>query len=217
MNLVQELEKTAQGFAESAPEEVKLEMQKAHDELVKNKVGQKALRNGNSFPQFKLFNQSGEFRSLDDLLEKNKFLVISFYRGGWCPYCNLELRALQEKRSEFSKLDAGLVAITPEKADNSLTTAEKNDLSFDVLSDLDSKLGKELGLSFELPENLKPIYQKFGINIPEHNGKDNFTLPVPATYLIDQYRNIHYSFVDIDYKVRANPDEILAKLKELNQ
>lgn len=215
MNLTEELKKTAEGFKARAPEEVQVQMQLAHDELVKQKIIDGARGVGSKFPGFNLLNQKNESREFQDLFEDNNFLVISFYRGGWCPYCNLELRALQSRKEEFKNLGASLVAVTPEKPDHSLSTSEKNELDFEVLSDIDSALSKDLGISFELPENLKPIYAQFGINIPEHNGENNFTLPVPATYLLDRQGEIHYAFLDIDYTVRANPDEVIEKLKEL--
>jgi peroxiredoxin len=215
MNLTIELEKTLNGFKEKAPLEVQGEMQKAYEELVLNKVGNNSLDVNDNFPDFELVNQNNSLTSLNDLIGESRYLLISFYRGGWCPYCNLELRALQEKLPEFNNLDINLVAITPEKPDESLSTAEKNELSFSVLSDIDSELAKEIGISFELPGNLKPIYEKFGIDIPKHNGKNNFTLPVPATYLIDKNKKVLFSFKDVDYTVRLNPEDIIKELNKL--
>lgn len=192
-------------------------MQKAHDELVNKKIGLEAKRTGDKFPGFNLKNHEGDAKKLDSLFEENKFLVVSFYRGGWCPYCNIQLKALQEKLSEFKELSAGLVTITPETPDNSLSTAQKNEIAFDILSDVDSSLAKELGISFELPENLRPLYTQFGIDIPKHNGKNNYTLPIPATYLIDRDGTILFDFLNLNYTVRSNPEDIVNKLKTLNQ
>jgi len=216
MNLQEELSKAVEGFKSKAPEEVKEQMQKATEELEKNQILSQAKRTGDKFPNFELNNQNFAPKSLKEYFNENKFLIISFYRGGWCPYCNLELKALESNLRDFKALGAHLIAITPETPDNSLNTSEKNLLSFDVLSDNESVLSKELGISFELPENLKPIYNNFGIDIPAHNGKNNFTLPVPATYIIDQEGNIFYDFLDIDYTKRSNPDIIIEKLKQLN-
>ena len=191
-------------------------MQAAHDELVRQKIVSGALRTGDLFPSFSLVNQKNESRTIEDLFGESSFLVISFYRGGWCPYCNLELKALQTKSKDLKSLNTLLVAISPERPDHSLTTAEKNSLAFEVLSDEGSQLSKQLGISFELPESLKPIYAEFGINIPEHNGKDNFTLPVPASYIVDRKRQILYDYIDIDYRVRADPEEIVTRLKKLS-
>ncbi len=213
MNLTKELKEKAEGFNKQAPKNIVMEMQKAYEELVAKKIGVNSITEGDKFPEFELFNQNKEKVGLSDLLVNKKFLVISFYRGGWCPYCNLELRALQSKLKDFEELGAGLVAITSEMPGQSLSTAEKNELEFEVLSDLNSLLAEKVGLSFELPENLKPIYIDFGINIPEHNGENNFTLPIPATFIINCKREVIYSFKDLDYKVRLDPDEILEKLK----
>jgi peroxiredoxin len=216
MNLTDELNKLTEEFKARAPEAVQVEMKKAHNELMAKKITATALQENQVFPVFELKNQNNKKIKSEVYFKDNNFLVISFYRGGWCPFCNLELRALQGEQEEFYKLGATLVAITPELPDKSLSTAEKNALDFDVLSDENSVLASQVGISFELPENLKPTYKKFGIDLPEHNGYNNYTLPVPATYLIDREGKIHYSFVELDYKLRANPDEIIEKLKGLN-
>jgi peroxiredoxin len=215
MNLTVELEKTLNDFKEQAPQKVQNEMQKAYEELSRKKVGSDSLSINDTFPDFELINQNNSKVTLDELLKESNYLLITFYRGGWCPYCNLELRALQEKLPELNVLGTNLVAITPERPDQSLSTAEKNELNFSVLSDINSELSSKIGISFELPENLKPIYYKFGIDIPKHNGDNNFTLPVPATYLIDKKKNVLLSFKDVDYTVRLNPEDIINQLEKL--
>jgi len=212
MNLTEELRKASKGFKEKAPQEVKNEMLKAHEEIVAKKIGNESIAVNDIFPDFELSNQTNKKITLTQLLKEKKFLIISFYRGGWCPYCNLELRALQEKKSEFDSLGAGLVAITPEKPDQSLSTSEKNNLSFEVLSDDQSELAQKIGISFELPENLKPIYEKFGIDIPKHNGENNFTLPIPATFLVGTDKKILYAFKELDYTLRLDLEEIIKKI-----
>lgn len=217
MHLTQELENKAKDFKNTAPKEVQEQMQKAHDQLVAKKITAEAINAGDKFPEFDLFNQKNEKRTLGQVFGDNKFLVISFYRGGWCPYCNLELKALEDKRNDFLELGASLVAVSPERPDSSISTSEKNNLEFEVLSDINSELSKKIGISFELPENLKPIYSQFGIDIPAHNGENDYTLPVAATFILSKDREIHLAFLDLDYKVRLDPDKVVSKLKEIQK
>lgn len=136
---------------------------------------------------------------------------------GWCPYCNIELRALQAALPEISAHEATLVAVSPETPDQSLSTAEKNSLEFSVLSDLGNRVAREYGLVFTLPESLRPVYADFGIDIPTRNGDDSFDLPVPATYVIDQNGNVRFAFVNADYRQRAEPSDILSSLSKLDR
>jgi len=200
-------------FKKDSPEAVQLEMGKAHKELVLKEIGKDALKVGDKFPDFKLKNIKSEYKSFDEMFNGGaEHLIISFYRGGWCPYCNLELNALQDNLNNFREAGANLVAITSETPDNSLETAEKNNLDFEILTDEGSKLSKDLNIAFELPENLKPIYEKFGLDIVKHNG--DFTLQVPATVIVNKEGVILYSFVDVDYTVRLDPSEILNFLRK---
>lgn len=212
MSLTKELNNFREEFLKTAPKEVISEMNKAQEELLKNEVGKKALGTGDTFPDFTLNNSLGKEVSFKDLISQNKYLIISFYRGGWCPYCNLELKALQNELETFKSLGAELVAITPEKPDHSLTTSEKNDLSFQVLSDVGSTLAQKLNISFELPENLKPLYAQFGIEVDKRNG--DFSLPIPSTFIVSHEGEIIFRFLDLDYTKRLDPKEIVRFLSE---
>lgn len=171
------------------------------------KVGEKA-------PEFSLPNHLGEERTLTGLLAEST-LVISFYRGGWCPYCNLELAALQRALPEIEALGARLVAISPETPDHSLSTREKQGLAFDVLFDKGNVVAETYGLVFTLPEELRSIYEKLGIDIPAYNGDTSFRLPIPATFVIDRDGTIVYAFADADYTKRLEPSEIINALRNI--
>jgi peroxiredoxin len=145
---------------------------------------------------------------------ENGPLVISFYRGGWCPYCNFELRALQQILPELKELGANLVAITPETPDNSLTTPEKNEVAFDILTDYDNNYARELGLVFKMPKDLQEVYGSFGIDVEAHNENPNFELPMPATLVVGANREVLYAFVSEDYTKRADTTAILEILKQ---
>ena len=215
MNLTQELNAFKAKFKANQPEKIKSVMATATTDLIESKLAEKSLGKGDKIPDFSLPNAVGEEVSLNSLLAKGA-AVISFYRGGWCPYCNMELRALQQALPEIEAKGASLVAISPETPDASLSTKEKNELSFEVLSDRNNQLAKKLGLVFTLPESLRPIYKNFGIDIPAHNGEDTFELPLPATYVVAADGTVIYSFAHADYTKRLDPAEIINALDNLN-
>ncbi|MGQ3353975.1 MAG: peroxiredoxin-like family protein [Phreatobacter sp.] len=141
-------------------------------------------------------------------------VVATFYRGGWCPYCNLELRAYQAILGDIRAAGAELVAVSPELPDHSLSTAEKNDLSFTVLSDVGGALATALGIRFPLSDAVRPFYEKAGHALPERNGDGAWTLPLPATFIIDRGGVIGAAFVEVDYRRRPDPAAVLAALQD---
>jgi peroxiredoxin len=153
---------------------------------------------------------------LGDSLAKGP-VELSFYRGGWCPYCNLELRALQKALREITRLGAQLVAVSPQTPDESLSTAEKNQLGFTVLSEVGSMTAKAYGIAFDLAEELRPLYTPFGHALLSKNGDDSWVLPIAATDVIDSDGTVALAFVDVDYRNRLEPAEIIAALQRLSQ
>lgn len=182
--------------------------------LVAAGIAEKSIKQGSNFPDFDLPNADNATRSLKTLLSKGP-LVVSFYRGAWCPYCNLEINALQSRLPDITAAGGQLVAISPQTPDKSVDQVSNSKLTFEVLSDIDNKLAKECGLVFTLPESLRPIYSAWEIDIPDHNGNDSFELPIPATYIIDTDGKIHYVFAEMDYTKRLEPDIIIEQLKRL--
>lgn len=213
MSLTKDLHEFKQGFLSKAPQEAQNEMMKAQKDLLEKKVGESAIKVGETFPKFELQNAKNETKKFDDLFGDKNFLIVSFYRGGWCPYCNIELKALQDNITNFHSAGANLIAISPESPDNSMTTKEKNEVKFEILTDKNSKLAKEINMAFELPENLKPLYDSFGIDVAKHNDGD-FNLPLPATFILNKAGEVLYRFIDLDYTVRLDPQEILDFLKK---
>lgn len=196
------------------PGEVQAIMRQATAELEASGIENRALKSGDTIPDFNLPNQHGEPRRLSDYLVDSP-VVLNIYRGGWCPYCNMEMKALQTVQAKIEDCGARLVGMAPETPDKALSTAERNGISIDILSDAGNRVAEALGLVFELPQALRPIYEKFGIDIPAYNGDQSFKLPVPATYIIGQNRVIAYAFVNADYTERLEPSEIVAKLSEI--
>ena len=172
------------------------------------------LQVGDQLASFELPNQLGQTISLDELQGASN-IVISFYRGGWCPYCNIELCVLQQALPEFKSHGARLIAISPQLPDESMSTAEKNELSFPVLSDAGNKVAKEFGLVFTLSEQLRPLYESFNIDLPATNGDKSFELPIPATFIIDSDGVVKGAFVNADYKQRMDLSDIINVLKEI--
>lgn len=170
-----------------------------------------AIKTGEAFPALILPNHKGITTDLGVLIAISP-LIVTFYRGGWCPYCNLELRAYQDLLPEIIAKGARLVAISPETPDNSLSTAEKNALSFDILTDSDGHLADALGIRFELSPAIRALYQKFGHDLPVRNGDGRWSLPMPATYVIEKGGRISLAYVDADYRKRLDPQVALDAL-----
>ena len=214
MSLTAQLQAQKTQFLEKVPTETAGTMGKATQDLIESGIVDSSVKAGQAAPNFQLPNATGQHIGLQTLLQQGP-VVLSFYRGQWCPYCNLELRALQQVLPEIQGLGATLVAVSPQTPDNSLSTVEKNELTFEVLSDVGNQIAREYGLVFQLPEHLRPIYQGFGIDLPAHNGDQTFELPIAATYVIGADGTVVHSFVDPDYTQRLEPEEIVTVLKSL--
>ncbi len=211
MTLQANLKAITEGVRQQAPAEVFAAIEAANAKLARTGIAERALKVGNNIPDFELPDATGKLVRSKDLLASGP-IVITFYRGSWCPYCSLELKTLQQSLSEFRAKGATLVAISPQTPDHSLTTKEKNELAFPVLSDVGSNVARKFGLVFTLDETLKPIYKAFGVDLAAHNGVDSWELPLPATYVVAKSGKIVSAFVDADYRNRAEPAEILKSL-----
>lgn len=188
-------------------------MDNATNALILSEITKNSLKTGDTVNDFTLSNATNTSVKLSDSL-KNKRVVLSFYRGGWCPYCNMELKALQNILPEIEANNAELIAISPELPDQSLTTSEKNNISFQVLSDVDNKVAKDFGLVFKMPKDLQNLYRNdFKINVDQHNGNEDYELPLAATYIINENGEIIYDFITEKYTERAEPADILAALQ----
>ena len=214
--LKSELESFRAGFMSKVPLDVREAMSRADLALAASGVVEKALKAGDQAPDFALADTHGRTVRLSSLLKKGR-VVLSFYRGGWCPYCNLELRALQQALPELRQFGASLIAVSPQLPDASLSTAEKNALEFPVLSDTRSEVAYAFGVAFDLADELRPIYTRFGHALPDVNGDAQWLLPIPATYLIEQDGTIALAFIDVDYRKRLEPADILATLNALSR
>lgn len=198
------------------PADVLALMNTTNQELIAQHIKDNALQVGQKVENFSLANHKGESIELSELLSKGP-VIISFYRGGWCPYCNLELKALNNYLPQFKTQSAQLVAISPQLPDETLSTAQKNDLEFDVLSDVSNKVAEQFGLLFTLDERIQALYTQFGIDFEHYYGDKSFKLPLPATYVINQDGIITYAFLSEDYTLRAEPIDVMTALESENK
>ena len=204
-------ENRAKGDAKRPPETTAV-MRAATARLVATGITNQTLREGEKIPSFALPNAAGKTVRSDEVLAKGP-VVLNFYRGGWCSYCNIEMRVLQQRLPEIEDLGASLVAIAPELPTKAEATQAKNELTHEVLSDVGNAVSKKFGLVFELPEEIRELYQTMGIDIPDYNGDDTFALPIPATYVVGTDGTVLKAFADPDYTKRLDVEDILEALR----
>ena len=183
------------------------------EKLRASHLTEKALQVGQKMPDFTLNDSNGKSVHLKTLLKSGP-VVLTFYRGSWCPYCNAQLSSYQAHLADFKAKGAQLVAVTPEKPDLITLMKEGKKLEFEILNDKDNKLAKKLGLVFGLPDDLKKVYQQFGVNLEKSQGNPEWKLPIPATYIVSKEGKVIYAFLDVDYTHRADPNDLLAALKK---
>jgi peroxiredoxin len=197
-----------------APPHVVALIHKTTADLVATGQAERALKVGAKAPSFALPDAHGVLVTSADLLRKGP-LVLTFYRGVWCPYCNADLQALEDSASEIRALGASLVSISPQTAPNLRKSERENELSFPILSDRGNALAAQFGLRFRLPDDLIALYKGFGNDLAIGNGEDSWTLPIPARYVIGTDGTIVYAEVNADYTTRPDPSELLPVLKGL--
>ena len=211
--LAEEIKKFQEEFVSKLPADFKAAALEDTKKLEDSKISEDALQVGDIAPDFNLSNAVGNKVSLYKTLEDSDFVVLNFYRGAWCPYCNLEMNALREINGEIESFNSKIIAISPETPDLSLSMKEKHNLEFEVLSDTDYIVEKEYGLVFSLSEKLRPYYEEFGFDIPAATNNSSYDLPMPAIYVVNKNKEIVFAFIDEDYKKRCEPQDILDAIK----
>jgi peroxiredoxin len=210
-----ELEEFREKSSRDAPPDRIRAYEQGIEELRRTGVTEKALKVGDRAPDFELPGATGKTVKLSELLGRGP-VVVMWYRGGWCPYCNIALRGFHKRLPEIRAAGASLVAISPETPDNSLSTAEKSHLDFEVLSDRGNKVAHAYGVAYKLPRVVAEQF-KGRLDLAKHNGSDSGELPLGATYVIDREGTIRYAFVDADYRKRAEPSDVIAALRGLDK
>jgi peroxiredoxin len=204
----------AGGAPYNAPSWVHEPMHRATDELIASGLAKKSLKVGDKAPSFILKDSEGKEVSSAALLKEGP-LVVTFYRGIWCPYCNMDLQALEETHARIKMRGAHMVAISPQTAPNSRRSQRENKLSFPILSDPQNAVAARFGIRFSMPDYLSDLYKNvFKNNLEVVNGDDSWTLPMPARFVIGQDSTILYAEVNPDYTHRPDPEELLPVLDE---
>jgi peroxiredoxin len=205
MKLEPQLLAVTENFKGQIPAEVFNTMVAATEALMRSDTFKGALKPGDRLPSFVLPDANGQVVSSRELLARGR-LLLTFYRGDWCPYCNLALKGLHDQLPAITAAGASLVAVSPQTPDHSLTTRERLALDYPVLSDLGNVLARQLGIVFTLANELRPLYSNFGIDLTSYNGDGSFELPLPATFLIGSDGTILERFLEIDYRKRIEPE-----------
>lgn len=200
-------------FKASKPEEIQQKMQDAITELEASDEGN-GLKKGAKAPNFTLPDATGKSVELYDQLKQGP-VILTFYRGNWCPYCNMELRAYQQIIGEIHGAGAELLAISPQTPDHSMSVQEKHALEYKVLSDVGNKVASKFNLVYQLPEYLIEIYKDNKLDVDQYNGDADWTLPVSATYIITGDGTVAYEYTKADYKDRVEPSKVLEELKKI--
>ena len=209
-----ELALVTQQLGASMPQQTLSLLQRSIQRKVNNGIGSAALGEGGFFPRFSLPNAAADAISSEDLVTGGP-LGGCFYRGGWCPYCNLELRAYQEILPQIRALGADFVAISPQLPDEALAMVAKADFGFEVLSDTGNSMAEHLGLMVELSPAVADVYRSLGQDLERINGNSRWTLPIPATYIIDVEHRVKLAFVNPDYALRLEPSRVLEVLTSM--
>ncbi len=211
--LSEQLEVVAQDASKRLPKPLMEVFQQGIESVRSTGIEKSAKQVGDKAIDAELAGWNGDVIRLSDLWSSGP-IVLMWYRGGWCPYCNVQLQAMQKELKNIEGAGAKLVVLTPELPEKAKATAEKNDLDFIALYDKENVIAKKYGLVFKLPEPILPIYRD-RIKLNEQNGSDEMELPLSATYLINQQGIITYAFLDADYKKRAEPSEVVQAVSAL--
>lgn len=225
MSLNKEIQHTIQILREKLPENLNTLIEKGAGEISALQIVENALKSGDKAPEFILENYDGKERSLKDYLDLGP-LVLTFYRGLWCPYCNLQLAAYNARLDDIKRAGANMVAVSAEGPDgvevvlrSNIPQEAKDTIfttpAFDVLHDKKSELGKAYGLTFELPDSHKELMNIMNVDIEKANENNSYTFSDPATYIIDTDGIIKWDFVPNNYRKRAEVDVIIEKLRSL--
>ncbi|HET9183378.1 MAG TPA: peroxiredoxin-like family protein [Candidatus Angelobacter sp.] len=212
MSLAQQLEELTRKLHALVPAERLIVVERSIEQLQASGIGEHALKPGASAPAFELSDGDGMLWRSEDLLRSGP-LVIVFYRGRWCAYCNTQLAALQEIHAQVAAGGASLVAISPQTQKHSYMTRDMHKVRFPVLSDPGNQLASKFGLVWRLSPELQQMYEAIMTKLPGYNGDQSWELPLPAVYIVQPDGKISYARVDVDWRQRPEPEEILNQLR----
>ncbi|MGH3728020.1 MAG: peroxiredoxin-like family protein [Micromonosporaceae bacterium] len=189
-------------------------MYRATDDLIGTGQHERTLKVGETFPDFELPDESGKLVSSEPLLAAGP-LVVVFYRGIWCDYCNFELEALEEVYPRIRELGAELVGVSPVTMPGLRAAIRRNQLSFRLLGDRGNSYARRFNIVYRLSDELQTVWRSFGMDFTKINGDDSLTLPMPAVYVAGPDHVVRFAEVHPDYWNRAEPEEVVAVLERL--
>ena len=189
-------------------------MERATEALRRSGMTERAAKVGQSAPNFTLKDEDGRSVSLAQMKEKGP-VIVTFYRGVWCPYCNEDLKALQAALPTFQSMGASLISISPQSPANSRKSKRENLLEYPILSDPSNAVADSYGLAYSLPDDVRQLYTRWGINLETFNGDASWRLPIPGRFVVQPDGLIAYAEVDPDYTRRPDPSELMPILGRL--
>lgn len=201
-------------FEDRTEDEAVWVLHRATRRLEEDGAAREAVGVGDTAPDFELPSQTGEAVRLSDAASRGP-VVLGFYRGRWCPYCNLELEALDAAVGRIREEGARLILVSPQTPEQAEKTAERFDLEATLLSDEGNETAARYGLVHELSEELRELYLEWDVDLEEYNGDASWTLPMPARYVIDSSRTVRWASVQADHTRRPDPAETIAALGQL--
>ncbi|GAB1154571.1 peroxiredoxin-like family protein [Paenibacillus illinoisensis] len=213
MSLTQDLAQAKQAFIANTPLEIQAEMFRQIQEQQESGIAY-GRQEGQKAKDFTLKNALGETVNLFDELSKGP-VVLTFYRGGWCPFCNTQLKSYEKILPEIEALGGQLIAVSPQSPDNTLSQQEKEALSFQVLSDTNGLVAAFYNILYDVPDYLQNIMKQVGMDLTEYNAMNSWVLPIPSTFMIDESGIIRSAYVNPDFMQRLDPEDILHELRKL--
>lgn len=212
INLQKQIDFLNKNINSQLPQEIILAFADSIADLKNGGLENSAIKKGASISPFNLLSTNQQYISSNILFQYYDQIILAFFRGNWCPYCSLELKALQDALIKIETKKVKLLAISPQRIEYSNAFANDNQITFDILYDQNNTLAKNLGIAFKLQDNIIPYYQKLNIDLETYNGNDSNILPIPAIFVISKKHEITYSFVDANYMNRVNIGELIQNL-----
>ena len=207
MKVIEDLQILRQDLLAQLPPDVLNMLDNSLADMLSEKLDSHALQCGDIAPDFSLISTENEEINLYQLLETQP-VIISFFRGSWCPFCVKELEHFQNNLELIQK-NAHFIAISPQKSSISAQLKKEKSMSITILTDTKNNIANKFGLVFTLPEKVRELYKSLGANLLDFNDDDSYTLPIPATYLIGQDKKIHFAYVNANYMERADISELI--------
>lgn len=215
MDLAQSLRLARKNLSETLPIETLEAIDNVTEEVINSGIAHQSLKVGDTIPDFALPNHNGELIEIQKLLKRGA-VVISFYRGTWCPFCNVELKALEQALPAISMLGGTVVTISPQTFVKSPRSIEEKKSYFEMLIDKRNQVARQFGIVFNIPKKSRSYYRNIGIYLPKYNGDESFELPIPATFIVNRDGKINYAYIEPDHTQRLDPVEIITIIRQMN-